>query len=62
VIGLHILMCILAQHRTGHELYDGLTKYDGPSSRETVNNWPGEFPASAEYWAIYDRIERGETP
>jgi len=55
-------MCILAQHRTGHELYDGLTKYDGPSSRETIKNWPGMFPASAEYWAIYDRIERGETP
>jgi hypothetical protein len=60
MIGLHILMCLLAQHRTGHDLCDGLTEYDGPATREQATLY--DLPASREYWAIWDRLDRGERP
>lgn len=34
----------------------------GPVSRKSATDFPGSFAASAEYYAICDRIARGEKP
>jgi hypothetical protein len=56
MIGLAIMACKLAEQRTGSILlwYDGT---GGPLPRESLESW---MLASTEYYAIIDRLTRGE--